>query len=115
MLPDLRDASFPDVEDDRLAVLERGAPSAFAARGLEHDDMVVACQHVVDLASQRPPALGKETHPGEQLLLPAASSRVQAATGHVPRHVVGEQRIDGRRVVRLERREQASDDLLVCT
>src|SRR6266511_1520120 len=88
--------------------------SSLATRGLEHDGVIVARQQVVDVAPQGTVGeLAEPPHPRKQLLLPAADARVHAATRRVPHDVVRQHRVDRRHVVRLERREQPSGDLLV--
>jgi RNA polymerase sigma-70 factor, ECF subfamily len=114
VLPDLDDAAFSDMEHDRLAILEGGAARSLTPSGLQHDGVVIACQHVVDLATERPAGeLTEPAHRREQLMLAAADAGVHAASRRVPHDIVGHQRIDGAHVVRVERLEQFADDLLV--
>ncbi len=114
MLPDLHDPSLPNVEHDRLAVLERRTARSLAARGLENDRVIVTCQHIVDLASERAAGeLAEPPHPPKQLLLAKADAGVHAAARRVPHDVVREQRVDRGHIVGLKRLEQLSDDLFV--
>ncbi len=103
MLPDLDDPAVSDVEHDRLAILEWGAAGSLSAGGLQHDGVVIACQHVVELAPERPAGeLTEPAHHHEHLLLAAANAGVHAASGCGPHDILGQQRIDGAHVARIE-------------